>query len=193
MFTSSVRLLPELVEQILTLHVDSFDEDPAYQWAKLRQISPYQKTRIEKRFYDYWLPELIVTVYVGSHTSFDYTLDVDASTNNYSDRIVPFHYVKQENHRERLDSSVKAQLAGHSLKTPTVHLRLGEGVLNNGMAGGYIVNDTEVTGLEIGEDCFKIRFDWRETFTALLREEMLLRKHKQEMVSLPNTPFCSFS
>ncbi|KAL2261490.1 hypothetical protein VTK26DRAFT_4065 [Humicola hyalothermophila] len=60
-------------------------------------------------------------------------------------------------------------------------VRLGEGVLNGGCQGGYIVNDTDLPGLEVLEGGRKIRFLWKEAVGLLLQEEMYMRRKGEEL------------
>ncbi|KAI2601725.1 hypothetical protein GGR54DRAFT_84073 [Hypoxylon sp. NC1633] len=49
------------------------------------------------------------------------------------------------------------------------------------MAGGYIVNDTDIVDLQVENEGLDIIFDWRRTLDALLREEVMMRKLQAEM------------
>jgi hypothetical protein len=62
-------------------------------------------------------------------------------------------------------------------------VRLGEGYLNGGFRGGYILNDTDLPGRQILER--GIRFPWKDAMNELLREEMYMRKVGDEMVCPP--------
>lgn len=190
-----VKLPPELTEQILSKVVDEFDNDPAQQWT-LRHLSHYQKHRIEQRFCDFWLPKLIVTIYAGAWSSIDYKLVglEKPSSNSASDSDMlnsVAHFQAPEDPNSRIKQEYLVELwKEHSVETPNAHLRLGEGLLNDGFKGGYIVNDTELPELRVDESGIHLRFDWRGAFSALLQEEIMLRKVHDEMVGLVLYPGC---
>ena len=194
-----VRLLPEIVEQILTLHGDSHgDDDPAYQWTQLRKLSAFQKRRIERYFHDFWLPKLIVTMYIGPSTSFDYKLADELIDNATSpgnettvfrvgtenrNREILEDDDQREERRSRLRTLLKQGWNKYSVENPNAILRLGEGVLNDSIKGGYIINDTPLSELVVDETASTISFRWHSLFSALFREEMMLRRYTDDMVS----------
>lgn len=183
----AVKLPPELTEQILTTLVDEYDDNPAQQWT-LRHLSHHQKHRIEQRFCDYWLPKLIVTIYGGAWSSVDYKLSgleksESASGSDGPGDVAHFQAPQEEDPRIRQEYLVELW-GGYSFENPVAHLRLGEGLLNDGFKSGYIVNDTEIPGLKVDESGSNIRFNWRGAFDALLREEIMLQKLHDEMVGL---------
>ncbi|KAK2762191.1 hypothetical protein FQN54_001200 [Arachnomyces sp. PD_36] len=179
-----VKLPPELTEQILSTLVDEHEDNPAQHWA-LRHLSHHQKRRIEQHFCDYWLPKLIVTIYGGAWTSIDYKLTGLEKSSPITDGLNDVAHFQAS---EDLDSRIRQEYLkelwdGHSVESPKAHLRLGEGLLNDGFKGGYIVNDTEIPHLKVDESGTNIRFDWRGAFDALLREEIMLRKIHDEMIA----------
>lgn len=183
-----IELPPELKEQILSELVDDFDDDPAQQWM-LRHLSHHQKHRVEQRFRDFWLPKLIITQYLGASVSIDYTLvrlekpSVSASDADELDYVA--HFQATLNPLFGIKPEYLLEMwKQHSVENPNAHLRLGEGLLNDGFRGGYIINDTELPGLQVDESGTNIRFDWHGAFNALLREEIMLRKVHDKMVSL---------
>lgn len=176
---------PELKEQILSRLVDDFDDDPAQQWM-LRHLSHYQKLRIEQRFRNFWLPKLIVTIYAGAWTSIDYKLvGLEKSSPGLGSDGDIAHFKATQDPSPRMKDEYLLELwKEHSVETPNAHVRLGEGLLNDGFKGGYIINDTELPELRVDGNGTEIRFNWRGAFNALLREEIMLREVHDKMVGL---------
>ncbi|RYO88861.1 hypothetical protein DL763_005824 [Monosporascus cannonballus] len=173
----------ELVDMVLENLVDEYNSDPVYQWTTLRHISARQKCRIEKHFLEYWVPKLTVTLYSGAWVQIDYKSDAKASSSDCEDGIVHFQ-APQDNLSDHVDQERLTTLWHHyGFENRVAHLRLGEGVLNGGVREGHIVNDTELGGVKVGEGGMTISFDWKQTMDALLREEMLMRKFQNEMIS----------
>ncbi|KAL2020775.1 hypothetical protein VTK56DRAFT_7973 [Thermocarpiscus australiensis] len=173
-----LELPRELVGQILDHHVDDyFGNDPAYTWVQLRHVSAHQKHAIERRFEEFWLPKLNVTVYEGSSSWMDYILeDTPDSPNPTADGRVIF-FLDPE-----CSGDPKTAWAAYK---PTTHrnvtVRLGEAYLSGGCRGGYIVNDTDLPGLEVLDDGRRIRFCWKDAVNELLREELYMRRVGDEM------------
>ncbi|KAI1806842.1 hypothetical protein F4811DRAFT_105191 [Daldinia bambusicola] len=176
------RLPLELIERILDLLVDDYDHDPAYQWTTLRHMARRQMRRIERHFLQYWVPKLTITLYSGPRCQVDYKLSDDAYANH-----------RHETSRVRFQTSgaaitnslnkreIQTLWSQYSFENRVAHLRLGEGILKQGMAGGYIINDTDIVGLQVKNDGLDILFDWRKTLDALFREELMMRKLQDEM------------
>ncbi|KAK4135197.1 hypothetical protein BT67DRAFT_455274 [Trichocladium antarcticum] len=164
---------PELVGQILSHHVDAhLDMDPAYVWVRLRQLSSLQKHRIERRFATFWLPKLSITLYVDAHQQFEYSLHETAPDGQATFKPPPDTDV----------SDLETAWAAYSPpNNSNITVRLGEGYLNGGCNGGYLVNDTNLpllvhqheTSSGVGES---IRFCWKAAMNELLREEVYMRK-----------------
>lgn len=174
---------PELVGQILSHHVDAhFDTDPAYTWVRLRQLSSPQKHGIERRFATFWLPKLSITLYNGAHWQFEYTLHETTPDGQATFRPPPDTDVNDlEN----------AWAAYDPPNNSNITVRLGEGYLNGGCNGGYLVNDTNLPLLEHQRETSNvpgggvIRFCWKAAMDGLLREEMYMRKVGDELVPVP--------
>jgi hypothetical protein len=171
------RDLPrELVEQVLSHHVDAhFETDPACTWVRLRQLSSNQKHCIERHFEAFWLPKLSITLYHRTRGQFDFT--PDETTEVTSDGKATF--------KAPLGSDTKAAWEAYdSAATKPITVRLGEGYLNGGFKGGYLVNDTSLPGLELhgDEKGERISFDWKAAMNELLREEMYMRRVGDELV-----------
>ncbi|KAF1979105.1 hypothetical protein BU23DRAFT_148135 [Bimuria novae-zelandiae CBS 107.79] len=173
----------ELVEEILTALVDSYNDDPAYQWNQLRNLSSFQRQCIEKHFENFWLPKLIISAFSGIWFSWEYTLDsTDALL---SEGIATYrHILDPSNSMNHLLQEKWEYPSG-----PAVFLRFGEGFLKRGLRGGYIVDDLEPTGLEVSNEGLTMRFNWRRTLDALFREEMLLRNHREAMLQSAEQDF----
>lgn len=82
-----------------------------------------------------------------------------------------------------LDAMIKPTWEEYSTGNRCVTVRLGEGILNNGFAGGYILNDTFLPGLQVEEDGHTVGFRWREALGELMREEMFMKGVTQGLVS----------
>jgi hypothetical protein len=62
-------------------------------------------------------------------------------------------------------------------------VRLGEGILNEGYAGGGIVSDAIVPELTEKEKWKYIYFDWKKLFDNVFGEEMAMRRATEKLVS----------
>lgn len=182
------QLPAELTEQILSIVVNSYsDEDPAYTWTQLRRLSHFQKRRIEKYFLSFWLPKLVVTMYVGPQNPVDYTLvpttaSISASA---SERVVEFTHIRSRGTMPVDPECLQELWNSYSVHNPCAILRLGEGFIKHGFRGCYLMNDTPLPGLEVKKSASSIRFRWRDLFDALFREEMFLRRYMDQKVSSP--------
>lgn len=199
----TVTLLPELIEQILTIHADSHYNDHALQWTSDRHLSAHQLRRLERYFYLHWLPKLCITVYVGHWESVDYRLDTSSSytscgtattspgTASSSPRsasipsIVTFVKVERDGSRpfNFQDTLTKSIWNAYDPSNPSAHLRLGEDHFNDGLKEFAMINDSEIVGLQVSDDARSIKFNWRDTFTAFFKEEILLRRKRDELAS----------
>jgi hypothetical protein len=194
----------DLSEKILSQVVDMhFHRDPAYTWTKLRHTSAHQKRVIEHRFGQFWLPKLTITLYAGALHKFEYALDEEGGSSSpdaageTATFAVQLHIYRpiafaiqesvpgKQTHKYLRDAWASYDPATRRNLT----VRLGEGYLGGGCRGGYIVNDTDLPGLQILEDA-KIRFRWKEAINELLREEMYLRTVGKKMVR--PIPVCLF-
>jgi hypothetical protein len=195
------RELPNDLTQLILAHLVSaqFDSDPADTWTRLRHVSAHQKRVIEHRFARVWLPRLSITLYGGVRHKVEYQLDVDASGSKPADDDDGYatFAIDQHLHQPRAgitQASRPGRLTGQYIRSvwtqydPTknriITVRLGEGVLNGGVKGGYLLNDTGLPGLVVlpGE---KIRFCWKGTVDELLREEIYMRRVGEQMVGSP--------
>lgn len=177
------KLPLELIERILDLLIDDYDQDPAYQWTTLRHMARRQMRRIERHFYRQWVPKLTITLYSGSRCQMDYTVaDRDREGVNFESGRVRFQTSAASPSDSLNKDHIRTLWDQYSFENRVAHLRLGEGVLCRGMTGGYIVNDTDIVDLKVESEGLGITFDWRRTFDALLREEIMMRKLQAEMV-----------
>ncbi|KAI1204306.1 uncharacterized protein F4807DRAFT_454760 [Annulohypoxylon truncatum] len=177
------RLPLELIERILDLLIDDYDLDPAYQWTTLRHTARRQKRRIERFFWHYWLPKLTITLYSGPRCQIDYRLSNRTDDDNPESSQVRFRTLGPGLSNSLNKEDIRSLWDQYTFENRVAHLRLGEGLLNHGMTGGYIVNDTDIVDLQVEDDGFGIVFDWRRTFDALLREEVMMRKFQLEMTT----------
>jgi hypothetical protein len=208
------RALPgDITEHILSLLVSThFHTDPAYTWTTLRHLSAHQKRVIEHRFARFWLPRLSITLYAGVRHKIEYALDQTstptpppshndaADDGDDKDKVV--FAVQRQVHNPLLgvsQDSRPGKLAARYLRRaweqydPAVHrnitVRLGEGFLSGGCRGGYILNDTDLPGLEVlAGNGNKIRFCWKGAVDELFREEMFMRRVGEQMVCLLSGP-----
>ncbi|KAK3322950.1 hypothetical protein B0H66DRAFT_217428 [Apodospora peruviana] len=189
------HLPQEIVETILTHHVDSFiDRDPALAWVQLRQISGYQLRRIERHFRQHWLPKMSITLYspdagCWSIEYFFHAFDEDNkkivifAAEELALNSWPVFTQGFEPAATILD--VWADFARSPINKRNITVRLGEGVLSGGYHGGYIVNDTDLPGLQHpprAEQGRYVQFDWMRAMNELLREEMFMRNVADKMV-----------
>lgn len=174
----AAELVPELVEQILSCWVDAHEDDPAYQWMRLRSLSHHQKFRLERHFKEFWLPKLIISIYQGPWESVDYTLEA-AHGDTAQFRCPAF---QPQLGLKDPGSWIRACWGEHSIQEPKALLRLGEGYLNDGFCKGYIINNTDLPGLESTDGWQLISFWWKEAFTALFREEEWMRRYTEKAV-----------
>lgn len=177
----------ELVEQILTHHVDSHWEDPAYTWVRLRHLSSDQKHRIERHFESSWLPKLNITLYYHTRDQFEYSLVQDKANRVSADGKATFVFVIGPNATDDTDPKVAWDDYSVALNR-NITVRLGESWLSGGCKGGYILNDTDLPGLEVLDDGRRIRFCWKGAMDELLREEMYMRRVGEELVRIPKPP-----
>ncbi|KAI6089911.1 hypothetical protein F4821DRAFT_44443 [Hypoxylon rubiginosum] len=179
------KLPLELVERIIDLLVDDHDQDPAYQWTTLRHTSRRQMRRIERHFLRHWVPQLTITLYSGPRCQIDYRLSDHAGADGFETGRARFQTpgASDSDTHTLSNEDIKSLWGQYGFENRVAHLRLGEGVLNKGMTGGYIVNDTDIVGLEVENDGLDIVFDWRRTLDALLREEVMMRKLQTQMTS----------
>ncbi|KAI1381043.1 hypothetical protein F4677DRAFT_405685 [Hypoxylon crocopeplum] len=176
------KLPLELIERILDLLIDDYDRDPAYQWTTLRHTARRQMRRIERHFLRQWMPNLTITLYSGPRCQIDYKLPESVSEDSLDTGRVRFQTLGASLSESLNKEDIRTLWSQYSFENRVAHLRLGEGILNHGMTGGYIVNDTDIVDLQVENDGLDIIFDWRRTFDALLREEMMMRKLQAEMI-----------
>ncbi|OTA70159.1 hypothetical protein K449DRAFT_3991 [Hypoxylon sp. EC38] len=175
------KLPLELIERILDLLVDDYGQDPAYQWTTLRYIARRQMRHIERHFWHQWVPNLTITLYSGPRCQVDYKLSSHINEDGFETGRVIFQTPGTSLSNSLNKGDIRALWDHYSFENRVAHLRLGEGLLNHGMTGGYIVNDTDIVDLKIEDDGLGILFDWRQTFDALLREEVMMRRLQTEM------------
>ncbi|KAI0108482.1 hypothetical protein F4814DRAFT_59693 [Daldinia grandis] len=175
------RLPLELIERILDLLVDDYDQDPAYQWATLRHTARREMRRIERHFLRYWVPKLTITLYSGPRCQIDYKLSNHTSEGGFETSRVRFQTSGASLSNSLNKREIHVLWSKYSFENRVAHLRLGEGILNKGMTGGHIVNDTDIADLKVENDGLDIIFNWRKTLDALLREEVMMRRLQAEM------------
>ena len=206
------RKLPnELVDEILTAHVNCYqNDDPAYTWVTLRQLSHTQKRRIEEHFERYWLPKLSISLktwdgrYHLPECYPDYVLDTTAGGKDgygvgratFVTDIKNMDLDSESDEDSGSDSETTNTRLGElhqawkdysPLNNRIITVRLGERpfFLHGANRSGRILNDTDLPGLEIlDRDGFQISFLWKEAMNELLREEMFMRKWSDLKVRL---------
>jgi hypothetical protein len=177
---------PELTDMILSHMLDVLGNDPARQWMTLRHLSSDLMHRVERHFFYFWLPKLVISVYTNAWVSADFRLVKPnrqlRSNRPFSDIAYFTYHPDLRANMGRPSKATTRALRKHSGGRPECILRLGDGYLNRGYQGGHIINDTEIPGLQVSDDGYDINFDWRGTFTALLREEMMMRRLVEPLV-----------
>ena len=173
-------LTPEIYEDIFDYLFTIFCDDPANQWP-LRWLSPRQKGRVEHYFALRWLPRLNVTSYsVFPHAYKEYTLwALDRGP------MVIFYNTDQwptSPYRLRDIDSEPPDL-DPAIPRTRYYIRIGEsGGLNSQIPHGYIISDVEPVNMT-SKWLNNIEFNWHDTFTAVFREELLMRKITTQMIS----------
>lgn len=175
------RLPPEIVDIILFDLLELVSFDPAYVWTHLRHVSSRLKQHIEHQFQEKWLPLMSVTLYADGKRRTDYEFE-KLKTDNLDIAVLRNKFVGNAHHNRYGKSSsdvlkphilVRA-LEKQSFQNPVTGVRLGSRVM---------INNTPLPGLSWEEDGSCIYFRWKEAMTALLQEEMYMRKVTHEIVS----------
>ncbi|KAL2134413.1 hypothetical protein VTI74DRAFT_252 [Chaetomium olivicolor] len=178
----------DVTEMILDHHVESyFMRDPAYTWTHLRHTTKHQMRAIERRFRQFWLPKMSITLYTGREGHADYAFqNLDPSSEDMAIFSMSAHATMlpraQEQEQQKHLHNAIAHAWGHydPATNRNITVRLGEGQLNADFQGGYILNDTDLPGLQVLEPT-KISFKWKVSINELLREEMYMRKVGDKM------------
>jgi hypothetical protein len=172
------KLPLELIHAIITYAIQSHNDDPTYQWTVLRHITRFHCKEIENHFQVFWLPKLHVTVYPcpNSRLNFEYQ-PCDSSSEQESGHRKPAKFVAQ------LELSELLWCRSHGKEKVETLVRLGEGILNEGYAGGGIVSDAIVPELREEEMGKYVYFDWKMLFDNVFTEEMVMREAIEKLVS----------
>lgn len=182
--TIEARLPRELVEEILTIHVNS-DHTFDYLWTQLRRLSPYQKARIEERFFTRLLPLLGIVIHSGqsgARRSHSYTFVHDTSVNNSSNDKVRYSRFKSGKPVHMVGKFTMESWTEHDIpdhpEADWGPARIG--LHSNGMIGGYTISNSEVPGLMVDETGAEVQFEWRAFFAAAARESIRDRESETE-------------
>jgi hypothetical protein len=156
---------------------------------------------IEQYFRNFWLPKLCATANHTAWYSYDYHLEDEASLssplqlddNAQKDSFACFGLKKP---LEELMSAacsrrwdIKVILSNlwhdYSFSNKKVFPRLGEGdpLFAKGPRGGYLINDTDLVDLGVGESGLRIRVNWKRTFDYFFREEMMMRDRQKTLMT----------
>ncbi|KAK0702103.1 hypothetical protein B0T26DRAFT_807897 [Lasiosphaeria miniovina] len=180
---------------ILSALVASFNHDPVHQWTELRRLSRRQSTNI--------------TLYLGAWHRIDYAfsyveaevespgsgsdgLDLDTAAASELDQCntVVFHADQTTAQDDQYNPNpfTPAALAKlwhfHGHPYPVAAIRVGLGVMNGGLDGGFILSVANLDGLKVdSDDGSEIRFRFRSTFTRLMRERSWLNEITSSMVT----------
>ncbi len=192
-----IELVEHTFSQLVEAHIYT---DPAYTWVCLRQLSAHQKHTIELHFQSFWLPKISITLYAGTRHKFEYAIDDNAGAANPdgSGRVAfsvhrqvhsPIFGLSQDSRPGRLTNRYLREAWNRydPAANRNITVRLGEGYLAQGCRGGYLLNDTDLPGLQISP-AGKIRFLWKDALNELLREEIYMRKAGDDLVCLPALP-----
>ncbi|KAF1996033.1 hypothetical protein P154DRAFT_327787 [Amniculicola lignicola CBS 123094] len=192
----------ELKDVILThlIHHPSHTRNPAYQWTVLRHLTPYHRRQLELYFRTFWLPTLILTIYYRKSVSVDFRAErmhKDGRTVRFRARegwdelMKEFGYGKEADVEICWTRRIWRGIAGGNLYEAAAgasglrmvwRLGVGEGVLNGGLGGGWIVSDALVRGIRVGDGGEFIWVDWRAVFDEILGDEMRMRKWTETLV-----------
>jgi len=171
----------ELSDQIIEAMIECHAHDPAYQWAVLRHITKPHRKQIEQHFRVHWLPKLIISVHHDDNGYADYrAFSVDRETGlvakfklrdlsaEWNTRVYVFRW--------------EQSIAMSDFDRPNIHVRLGVGAMNDGLANSWIISDTFLPGLRWGDYGRTIWFEWKKLFDILFGEEIIMRKAQKIMV-----------
>lgn len=194
----------ELIDTIITCLISLYDDDPAYQWTRLRLITRHHKTLIEQHFHDFWVPKLSFAAcldnsYLDEYVCFKpYKEKIEALAIRDENGLPIFVAFEASHEADELIMSLggreemwirKVISPEHSPPyegngSKEILVRLGEGTLNKGFTKGGIVSDVVIPDAHIftGSDPWQLRVKWRKLFSWLFREEMLLRNFRDKIL-----------
>lgn len=178
----------ELIDHIITYLIHLYDDQPTYQWIRLRYISQYHKDYMETYFLRFWIPKLTFTV-----SEYGWTVRYTArkiKNRPMSDiiRLKPRdgweEIPEQMLDWEDIIMQTTYPVGDEKMRQKRLIIRLGQGYLHKGYTEGGLFSDIIVPGLKIdpngGGD---ILFNWKLLFTALFREEMLMEEFRAKKLS----------
>ncbi|KAJ6282101.1 hypothetical protein J3E71DRAFT_381648 [Bipolaris maydis] len=198
------RFPRELTDMVLTELVLLHNDDPVYQWTRLRLLSPHLKASVEQYFREFWLPKLsfAISTYGLSDPGFVVFGPPQGKSARFEKRegdASRQYVVFEADHDPKFMTTVlRDDLVSwlHRTTRPglwspwdndcqkSIIVRLGEGTLNKGFTKGGIVSNTVIPGIKINveTDPWQLSFDWKSMFTWLLTEEMLLQSFRDKLL-----------
>ncbi|KAF2255263.1 hypothetical protein BU26DRAFT_153148 [Trematosphaeria pertusa] len=184
----------EIFDLIISTLISLYDQDPGYQWSHLRYITRFHKRQLESHFLHFWLPRTILTVYsdrVG--VSVDYrAFGVDKKTG-----LIARFKAREGWARLQRDSMLEHEKWSwweYIMRSTDpfdentwwsqrrVVLRMGEGVLNEGYAGGGILSNMVIPGLQPDDEGGNLWFEWKTLFSNLFKEEECMRMLRNDLL-----------
>lgn len=151
----------------------------------------HQKRRIENNFRIQWLRHISITLHLPARNNSAYTTSRDFFLGPIQDRqrgrdIAIFVAVEHPTPGPPADQFINDEqdlmlkpfwdcYMSSALKKH-VTVRFGEEVLNRGIRGGHIVNNTELPELEVSESGTEISFHWKAALQELMQEDMYMRR-----------------
>ncbi|OAL50902.1 hypothetical protein IQ07DRAFT_405573 [Pyrenochaeta sp. DS3sAY3a] len=178
----------ELIDHIITDLIHLYDDQPTYQWIRLRYITRYHKDYMESYFLRFWIPKLTFTV-SEDWRSIRYT------ARRIKDRpMSDIIRLKPRDGWENISQSLMDwediimqttyPVGDERMRQKRLIIRLGQGYLHKGYTEGGLFSDIVVPELNIDPSgSGDILFSWKLLFTALFREEMLMEKFRAKKLS----------
>lgn len=181
----------ELTDLIIRTLINVCANDPCTQWLRLRHITRFHRSYIEQHFLTYWLPLLRLSVY--NVCPFTGSADGDVEYRCHSVRkksgLVWFKGVDADGKEMKTHEEVcgwwvekhVVRMARDDWSESRMLLRLSSPLLNNGYVGGGIISDCPIPELRCDESAVNLWFDWKDMFTVLFIEQMVLRRVRKSI------------
>jgi len=189
-FQPPTQLPREIIDHILSALVSLYADDPAYQWIHLRCLTRFHRNHLHHHFLHYWLPKLLLTLYDGPDTYVEYCAwGLQKSTGK-----VRFKVKRCVGENANFEQPTPGTWWHDRLMRTTypigderrrgkyIILRMGEGVLNEGYAGGGLLSDMQLPGLEVDACAANLWFDWQAAFSRLFGEEMVMQRFREKLL-----------
>jgi hypothetical protein len=194
--TLDLPALPrELIDAILSELIPLCNDDPAYQWTRLRHLTRYHRAQVEQHFRKFWISKSTLT-YTDYIPGLYFTVsEQDASNPKNGDQggdtdtaRFAAQYRKEAyswNVVEDWDSEYGEGPEGteESPPQPSAVFTLGEGFLNKGYTkGGIMTHIPVIPGYKYDQHPEEICLHWKPLVSQLLCEEMLMRRFRDRLL-----------